>query len=174
MRNRGFPATQPGQHLSVRAHKNSFSTKVASWTALWQCWRQHCVKSCKRNSTSDQCGLKQQQPAPSHGPTPESWEQLDEVDQSEWFLARIPMLKSCPYFLRGGLQCWAVALCERHRARFVHDNAAEERAWKLFGLGPGDAAASGPTSRRFCPGTLDSSSPQCAPQCCRGVWDERR
>ena len=50
-------------------------------------------------------------------------------------LGKNSMLKSCPHFLRGRLrQCWAVALRERHRARQVHDNAAEKRAWKLFGL----------------------------------------
>ena len=30
-----------------------------------------------------------------------TWVQMDDVDLHEVFLLRIPMLKSCPYFLRG-------------------------------------------------------------------------
>ena len=47
------------------------------------------------------------------------------------------MLKSCPHFLRGRLRfSFLIALRERHRAMMANDWVAEERAWKLFGLGP--------------------------------------
>ena len=53
------------------------------------------------------------------------------------FRTRVPMLKSCPHFLRGRLrESFQVALRERHRAKMVQDEQAEIRAWKLFGLVP--------------------------------------
>ena len=76
---------------------------------------------------------EEQQPRQSFVVTTESCEHLDEVDLSKRFLARVLMLKSCPYFFQGRLrQCWAVALRDRHRARQAHDTVAEESAWKLF------------------------------------------
>ena len=40
-----------------------------------------------------------------------TWEQLDQVDVAETCLMRVPMLKSCPYFLRGRLrECFAMTL----------------------------------------------------------------
>ena len=65
----------------------------------------------------------------------ECWQKLDQVDLSEVFLQRIPMLKSCPRFLRGRLRfSFGVALRERCRAKLNRDPVAELRAWKLFGL----------------------------------------
>ena len=97
------------------------------------------ARSCNRNSTSEQCGPKcnqknSNQRHPSVVP-PESWEQLDEVDV---VLGKNSHDKELSTFSSRDVlrQCWAVALRERHRARQVHDNAAEERAWKLFGLVP--------------------------------------
>ena len=70
-----------------------------------------------------------------------SWTKWTSLSGS---LARIPMLKSCPHFLRGRLrQCWAVALRNRHRARQVHDNSAEK---------PVDVVAS--TTRIWMPGDI--------------------
>ena len=67
----------------------------------------------------------------------ESWERLDEVDLDDLFLQKIPMLKTCPRFLRGRLRhCFGVALRERHRAKLAGDRVAEVRAWKLFGMVP--------------------------------------
>ena len=38
------------------------------------------------------------------------WEQLDQVDLVEWFLNRVPMLKTCRHFFRGRLrQCFSKA-----------------------------------------------------------------
>ena len=83
-------------------------------------------------------------PAPVRGPPSvpsdfplECWQQLDSVNLSEVFLQRIPMLKSCPRFLRGRLRfSFGVALRERCRAKLNRDPVAELRAWKLFGLVP--------------------------------------
>ena len=146
LRNRGFPATRPGQHLSVRAQEFIFhegcvlDARVAMLETAFVSITLEQGRASGIPPVSNVGRSATRRTATSAIPPvvpPESWEQLDEVDQSEWFLARIPMLKSCPHFLRGRLrQCWAVALRERHRARQVHDNAAEERAWKLFGLVP--------------------------------------
>ena len=66
-----------------------------------------------------------------------TWEQMDDVDLHEVFLLRIPILKSCPYFLRGRLrECFATILRERNRAELAGDIVAKERAWKAFGLVP--------------------------------------
>ena len=69
------------------------------------------------------------------GVPPESWESLDGVDLADTFLQRVPMLQSCPHFLRGRLRfCFSMVLRERTRARQAGDERAEIRAWKLFGL----------------------------------------
>ena len=89
--------------------------------------------ACERSPTSDE-GQPHCHQKNSEVPC---WEQLDQVNLAEWFLKRIPMLKTCPHFLRGRLrQCFAVALRERYRARQSGDIQAEERAWKVFGLIP--------------------------------------
>ena len=41
----------------------------------------------------------------------ERWEQLDQVNLDDVFLHRVPMMKSCPRFLRGRLRfCFGLAL----------------------------------------------------------------
>ena len=57
-----------------------------------------------------------------------SWEQLDQIDLGEAFLHRVPMLRSCPRFLRGRLRfSFGVALRERCRAKLARDVVAETR-----------------------------------------------
>ena len=64
------------------------------------------------------------------------WEELDRFSM-EIFRTRVPMLKSCPHFLRGRLrESFQVALREKHRAKMVQNEQVEIRAWKLFGLVP--------------------------------------
>ncbi len=65
-------------------------------------------------------------------PPQEAWESLDSINLTEWFRKRIPLLKSCPQFLRGRY---------RHAQRLATeyiDNAENEdaarRGWKAFGL----------------------------------------
>ena len=66
-----------------------------------------------------------------------AWEQLDQVDVVEICLMRVPMLKSCPHFLRGRLrECFATTWRERYRAKTVNDSVGEDRAWKAFALVP--------------------------------------
>ena len=61
---------------------------------------------------------------------------LDEVNLQEELPSRVPMLESCPRFLRGRLrEPFAVALRERHCANSVGD-VFQTRAWKLFCLVP--------------------------------------
>ena len=65
------------------------------------------------------------------------WSQLDNFSLEELFLLQVPMLRTCPHFLRNRLrECFRLALRERLRAKVVADVEAEVRAWKLFGLIP--------------------------------------
>ena len=65
------------------------------------------------------------------------WSQLDDFSLEELFLLQVPMLRTCPHFLRNRLrECFGLALRERFRAKVVADEEAEVRAWKLFGLIP--------------------------------------
>ena len=77
-------------------------------------------------------------PVRAIGPTQdESWAQLDGVDAKEVFQERVPMLKTCPHFLRGrSRHCSFVALHERLARKLAGDSVGEERAWKLFALVP--------------------------------------
>ena len=60
---------------------------------------------------------------------------LDEVELDDWFAVRVPTL-ILPHFLRGRLRhCFAIALREQCRAK-IEGDAAEVRAWKLFGWVP--------------------------------------
>ena len=71
------------------------------------------------------------------GMPPGTWEQLDFMHAEDLFFKEIPMLRSCPKFLRGRLrEGFACALRERFRAKQVGDEVGERRAWKLFALIP--------------------------------------
>ena len=59
---------------------------------------------------------------------------MDDVDLTECVLRRIPILTTCPRFMRGRLRQCCVALRERDRAKQVGDVVGEVRAWKLFCL----------------------------------------
>ena len=53
------------------------------------------------------------------------WEELEQFSMEDIFRTRVPMLKSCPHFLRGRLrESFQVALRERHRAKMVQDEQA--------------------------------------------------
>ena len=65
----------------------------------------------------------------------ESWAQLDNIDVQELFQQRVPILKTCPHFLKGRLRhCFFIALHERLKRKLEADPVGEERAWKLFAL----------------------------------------
>ena len=62
---------------------------------------------------------------------------MDTVDLQEELLTRVPMLKSCPHWLRGRFrEGLTVALRERHRPKLANDELGQIRAWKLFCLVP--------------------------------------
>ena len=70
-------------------------------------------------------------------PVSVEWAQLDAVDLPEELLTRVPMLKSCPHWLRGMFrEGLSVALRERHRAKLANDELRQIRAWKPFYLVP--------------------------------------
>ena len=79
LRNRGFPATRPGQHLSVRAQEFIFHEGCvadARCGIVGDSVRVNHIgaRSCKWNSTSEQCGpncnkKNSNQRHPSRGPT---------------------------------------------------------------------------------------------------------
>ena len=65
------------------------------------------------------------------------WEQLGQFQVDDIFLTRVPMLESCPHFLRGRLgEAFQVALRERFRAKLMGDEDGQVRGWKLFALVP--------------------------------------
>ena len=67
-------------------------------------------------------------------PPGERWRELGDVDLREVFSLRVPMLKTCPHFLKGRLRhAFCVALQERRRAQQASDEQGLKRAWKLFG-----------------------------------------
>ena len=147
LRNHGLPATRPRQHLSARAQEFILQEEcrtdarvalletVLVLTTLHQ-GRVIGVTQAARTIPAALPRRSRVCPIPAVLPTG-SWEQLDEVDLSEWFGTRVSMLKICPFFFRGRLrQCFSVALRERHRTRQAEDTLAEKRAWKLFGLIP--------------------------------------
>ena len=141
----GFPRTSPGNHISARAQEFILgeATTLDARCVLLEAVFVLVTLSVAREMTGNA-----DRPAPLEAPRRvpptvpsdlplECWQQLDQVDLSEVFLQRIPMLKSCPRFLRGQLRfSFGVALRERCRAKLNRDPVAELRAWKLFGLVP--------------------------------------
>ena len=143
LRNQGFAATRPGHHIPARAQERILSqacevdARVALLEAVFvtivlHLGRESGIPAVTRDRAPEVRRIRQSVPAtvPS-----ESWAQLDQVNLQDWFARRCPMLKTCPYFMRGRLrQSLAVALRERSRAKDVGDVVGEERAWKVFGL----------------------------------------
>ena len=145
LRNNGFAATVPGNHIAARAQEFIFSeaiaadARVALLEAVYVCYTVHVSRQLAVPPTireSPRSRVVQRRTSPSSFPDG-SWEQMDDLDLSDLFLMRIPMLRSCPHFLRARLrQSFGAALEERHRAKVAGDEQAESRAWKLFGLIP--------------------------------------
>ena len=99
------------------------------------CWNQCTWLLCSTLGGSQRVtpGEQAVPPAPPQDGSRGGWE-LDGVDLQEELVNRVPMLKSCPHFLRGRLRdCLAVALRQRHRAKL---SGGQTRAWKLFCLIP--------------------------------------
>ena len=145
LRNQGFAATRPGHHIPARAQERILSqacevdARVALLEAVFVTTVLHLgrlsgIPAVTRDRAPEVRRIRQSVPAtvPSA-----SWAQLDHVNLQDWFARRCPMLKTCPYFMRGRLrQSLAVALRERSGAKDGGDVVGEERAWKVFGLIP--------------------------------------
>ena len=136
-----FPRTAPGNHISARAQDHIFGeasrmdARVSLLEAVFvliaiQMGREVSVRPHTETVPTAPAGMPQEI-------TRATWEQLDEVNVSEMFEMRVPMLKSCPRFLRGRLRfSFFVALRERLRCKLDQDMQGENRAWKLFALVP--------------------------------------
>ena len=134
LRDQRFAGAQPGNHIPARAQEFLFSeacrfdARVAllearcTWAARWRV----PLGAIPANGQASVQVVEA-----------DRWAQLDSVNLTEFMLLRVPMLKSCPHFLRGQMrQCWGTALRERTRAKLAGDQSAESRAWKLFCLVP--------------------------------------
>ena len=111
LRSNGFAAVQPGNHISARAQEHiltqacAFDARVALLESAYVALtlhrgRQMCVIP---PPVQPPC---QERPQPHH----ESWACLDDINLENFFDERIPMLKSCPHFLRGRLRFSALFL----------------------------------------------------------------
>ena len=143
----GFPRVSPGNHISARAQEFllgeavSFDARTTWLEAVFvmvtiQTGRELTVATPHVHEPQRRV-VQNRVPTTGGLINSGSWEQLDQIDLGEAFLHRVPMLRSCPRFLRGRLRfSFGVALQERCRAKLAGDIVAETRAWKLFGLIP--------------------------------------
>ena len=134
LRRQGFPIVRPGHRLSAEAQEHILNVGVAADARVALLEAVFVLITVARLPEVRRRVVRPEAP---HSLPDGTWEQMDDVDLHEVFLLRIPMLKSCPYFLRGRLrECFATTLRERYRAKLAGDIVAEERAWKAFGLVP--------------------------------------
>ena len=105
-RNNGFVATAPGNHIAARAQEFIFSeaiaadARVALLEAVYVCCTVHVSRQLAVPPTireSPRPRVVQRRTFPSSFPDG-SWEQMDDLELSDLFLMRIPMLRSCPHF----------------------------------------------------------------------------
>ena len=96
----------------------------------------HLAIHMRQEATCDVAPQEVAQP-PAQLPGGSMWEQVDSFSFEDVFLHRVPMLKTCPHFMRGSLrECFEIPLMERHRAKMESDELGELRVWELFGLVP--------------------------------------
>ena len=136
-----FLWTAPGNHISARAQDHIFGeasrmdARVCLLEAVFvliaiQMGREVSVTPHTETAPTVPAGMPQEI-------TRATWEQLDEVNVSEMFEMRVPMLKSCPRFRRGRFRfSFFVVLRERLRCKLEQDMQGENCAWKLFALVP--------------------------------------
>ena len=70
-------------------------------------------------------------------PPDDAWIDLDGVDVSEHFMARVPTMQNCPKFMRGRWRqamTWTLQKRQEHKQQNNHLGAL--RAWKLFAMLP--------------------------------------
>ena len=142
----GFPRTARGNHISARAQEFSIGEAVlvdarsALLEAVCVVVTLHVgrdIAGAGGEAPEPPTDMRQRAPPVHAGMSSEGWEQLDRVNLNEIFLERVPVMKTCPRFLRGRLRFgFGVALQERLRAKIHEDVVGEASAWKLFGLVP--------------------------------------
>ena len=138
LRRQGFVGTQPGNHIEARAQDFIMheATRANATVALLEVVFVAVVfhVANRMGPSVARPGLTTNRTLGARSQPPE---QLDFMHVEDLFLMKIPMLRSCPKFLRGRLrEGFACALRERFRAKQVGDEVGERRAWKLFALIP--------------------------------------
>ena len=144
LRSQGFAGSQPGNHIPARAQEFILEQACREDARVALLESAYVAAAVLRGR---QFGLRTADPATSathrgvhqrhNGLPADCWEKLDSVDVKEVMLWRVPMLRCCPYFMKGRLrECFATALRERHREALIGDNEVQVRAWKLFALIP--------------------------------------
>ena len=139
LRDQRFAGAQPGNHIPARAQEFLFSEacRFDARVALLEAFFVRLTLHMGRQMAVPPGAIPANGQASVQVVEADRWAQLDSVNLTEFMLLRVPMLKSCPHFLRGQMrQCWGTALRERTRAKLAGDQSAESRAWKLFCLVP--------------------------------------
>ena len=114
LRRHGFPRTQQGNHISARAQEHILTEacRIDARVALLEAsyvavelyvGRQVAVPRSTHGVAEQRLRQTARQDARAN-PVDGVWAQLDLVDCHDLFLTNIPMLKSCPRFLRGRLR----------------------------------------------------------------------
>ena len=103
--NNGFTGTAPGNHIAARAPEFllgeavAVNARVALLEAVSVCLTVHMSRQLAVESRVTEVPRRAVQKRTPPSTFPEgSWEQLDEVDLTDFSLLRLPMLKSCPHF----------------------------------------------------------------------------
>ena len=143
LRDQGFASSQPSNHIPARAQEFligeacRFDARVALLEGVFVRVTLHMGEQMAVPPDSVPANVTRQVEAGTVVRESQRWAQLDAVGLNDWMLRRVPMLKTCPRFMRGRFrQCWGTALRERCRARLAGDVVSESRAWKLFCLVP--------------------------------------
>ena len=94
----GFPATLLGNHTSARAREYLFGEACRVDLIEVTCVR--LAIHMGQEATGDVAPEAEQA---AQQPTGTLWEQVDSFSLEDVFLRRVPMLKTCPHFMRGRL-----------------------------------------------------------------------
>ena len=100
----GLSCQATGQsHLSA-CSRDLFSIQRVESTHEWHCWRFLCVRITlhrgRMGALLESCGLEPQAVLQSGHIADRGCAQLDSIDVKEFMSKRVPLLKSCPHFLR--------------------------------------------------------------------------
>ena len=128
LRNNGFAGSAPGNHIATRAQEFflreavAVDARVSLLEAVYVCLTVRMSRQLAVESRVTEMPRRAvQRRTPSSTFPKGSWEQLDEVDLTDFFLLRLSMLKSCSHFLKSRLrESFGAALAENSgRSRLV-------------------------------------------------------